>query len=88
MEALVAVGSLHKAASEIHVSQPAASAMLQAVERAFGVTLFDRTRRGVVLNSHGVVALARMRTVLSELSMLSQELHSINNGSAWRASCP
>ena len=76
LEALVAVGSLHKAAAALHVSQPAASAMLQEIEGAFGVTLFERTRRGVVLKPHGVVALARMRTVLSELNMLSEELRS------------
>ena len=76
LEALVALGSLHKAAAAMHVSQPAASAMLQEVEAAFGVTLFECTRRGVVLKPHGVVALARMRTVLSELSMLSEELRS------------
>jgi DNA-binding transcriptional LysR family regulator len=76
LEALVALGSLHKAAATLHVSQPAASAMLQDIEGAFGVTLFERTRRGVVLKPHGAVALARMRTVLSELNMLSEELRS------------
>ena len=76
LEAAVALGSLHKAAAALHVSQPAASAMLQDIEGAFGVTLFDRTRRGVVLKPHGMVALARMRTVLSELNMLSEELGS------------
>jgi len=49
--------------------------MLQETENALGVTLFERTRRGVVLNSHGAVALARLRTVLSELGMLAEELH-------------
>jgi DNA-binding transcriptional LysR family regulator len=74
LEALVGAGSLHKAAKSLHLSQPAASAMLKEVERALGTTLFERTRRGVVPNAHGGVAVARVRTILGELAMLSQEL--------------
>lgn len=74
LEALIAVGSLHKAARSLHLSQPAASAMLKEVEHALGTTLFERTRKGVVPNAHGGVAVARVRTILGELAMLSQEL--------------
>jgi DNA-binding transcriptional LysR family regulator len=74
LEALVGAGSLHKAAKSLHLSQPAASAMLKEVERALGTTLFERTRRGVVPNAHGGVAVARVRSILGELAMLSQEL--------------
>jgi DNA-binding transcriptional LysR family regulator len=74
LEALVAVGSLHKAATNLHLSQPAASAMLKEVEHALGTPLFERTRRGVVPNAHGGVAVARARTILGELAMLAQEL--------------
>src|SRR5690348_18469718 len=76
LETLVDAGSLHKAAAALHMSQPAASAMLQEVERALGVALFTRTRKGVNPNLHGKLALGRLRTVLSELAMLSDELHS------------
>lgn len=74
LEALVAVGSVHKAATNLHLSQPAASAMLKEVEHALGTPLFERTRRGVVPNAHGGVAVARVRTILGELAMLAQEL--------------
>ena len=76
IEAVVGVGSLHKAAKALHMSQPAASAMLRETERALGVTLFSRTHRGVALNDRGLVAVARLRTVLGELSMLAEDLQS------------
>jgi DNA-binding transcriptional LysR family regulator len=76
VETLVQAGSLHKAAKALHVSQPAASAMLQEAEHALGVVLFERSRRGVVLNERGMVALARLKTVLGELGMLAQDLRS------------
>jgi DNA-binding transcriptional LysR family regulator len=76
IEALVDVGSLHKASRALHVSQPAASAMLQEAERALGVVLFDRSRRGVVLNERGIIAVSRLKTVLGELGMLAKDLRS------------
>jgi DNA-binding transcriptional LysR family regulator len=74
IETLAVVGSLHRAAKELHLSQPAASAMLKDVEDALGSTLFVRTRKGVVPNVLGGATIARIRTVLGELDMLSQEL--------------
>ena len=76
IETLVELGSLHKAAKTLHMSQPSASAMLREVERAFGTTLFQRTRQGVTLTSAGLVAVTRLKTILGELDMLSQELQS------------
>jgi DNA-binding transcriptional LysR family regulator len=74
IETLAELGSVHKAAHALRLSQPAASAMLRDVENAFGVSLFDRTRKGVTLNGQGMIALARLRTILVELGLLTQEL--------------
>ena len=76
IETLLDVGSLHKAAKTLNMSQPSASAMLQDVERTFGTTLFDRTRKGVTLTTEGVVAVARLRAISGEIRMLMQELQS------------
>src|SRR5438067_968757 len=76
VETLVSAGSLHKAATELHLSQPAASAMLQEVEGALGAKLFDRTHKGVTLTARGTTALARLRAVLVELGMIAKELDS------------
>lgn len=76
IEALVDVGSLHKAAKALHVSQPAASAMLREAEHALGAVLFDRSRRGVALSERGIVAASRLKSVLGELGMLAHDLRS------------
>lgn len=74
IESLAVVGSLHKAAKALHLSQPAASAMLKEIEDALGAALFIRTRKGVAPNVLGSAAITRFRTILSELAMLSQDL--------------
>ncbi|HET7766110.1 MAG TPA: LysR family transcriptional regulator [Burkholderiales bacterium] len=74
IESLAVVGSLHKAAKALHLSQPAASAMLKEVEAALGADLFDRTRKGVAPNVLGSAVIARFRAILGELAMLSQDM--------------
>ena len=74
LETLADTGSVHKAAKALHLSQPAASAMLKDLEDAVGARLFDRTRRGVVPNAHGGAAIARVRAILGELAMLHEEV--------------
>ena len=49
LEEAVALGSLHKAAAALHVSQPAASAMLQEIEGAFS-TISVRDAKGERMN--------------------------------------
>ncbi len=56
IESLVSVGSLHKAARALHLSQPAASAMLKEVEEALGATLFERTRKRPFQTFHPIRA--------------------------------
>src|SRR5262249_41623809 len=74
IEIAIDLGSLHKAARALKISQPRASAMLNEVESALGKRLFERTRKGVTLNSDGVVAVARLRGLLHEIGMFSHEL--------------
>src|SRR5450631_14779 len=47
LEALIELGTVHKASRALHMSQPAASAMLRDFEEAVGVRLFERSPRGV-----------------------------------------
>lgn len=43
------------------------SAQIKELERKLGVTLFERTNRGVLLTTHGVEVLKRARVVLREV---------------------
>lgn len=46
-------GSIHKAADNLFVSQPALSSSLKKLEKELGVTLFDRTSKGLVSTKIG-----------------------------------
>jgi DNA-binding transcriptional LysR family regulator len=56
------------AARAVHLSQPAVTQAIGAVERAFGVQLFERTRVGVRPNAAGAVALERCARLLARLA--------------------
>ena len=64
--------SFRAAASACHVSQPALSAQLAAMEDALGVRLFERDRRRVVPTSAAEPILARARQLLIEADDLTQ----------------
>ena len=46
-------GSLTKAAEELYISQPAVSQSIRQLENQLGVSLFNRTHRGMELSDQG-----------------------------------
>ena len=57
-------GSITRAAERLFLSQPAASAHIKALEDTLGITLFDRTVRGMRLTSQGELILAKAEQTL------------------------
>jgi DNA-binding transcriptional LysR family regulator len=77
--ALAAAGSFTRAASEIHVAQPALSYQIKRLERVLGVVLFEREPRGVSLTAagaelheHAVTALRAYDSFLDQAAALRQ----------------
>ena len=68
--AIADAGSFGAAADDEFVSQPALSAQVKELERKLGVTLFERSARGVMLTSHGIEVVERARVVLREMNDL------------------
>lgn len=68
--AIADAGSFGAAADEEFVSQPALSAQIKELERKLGVTLFERSARGVMLTSHGTEVVERARLVLRDMNDL------------------
>jgi len=64
LERIASTGSLTGAALSLHISQPAATKMLQELERTLGCVLIERTARGGVLTAAGIQALERLRAAL------------------------
>ena len=64
--------SLTRASERLFTSQPAISAQVKALEEALGVTLFDRTPRGMRLTAAGEDLLPFARQTLDSASALLQ----------------
>jgi LysR family transcriptional activator of nhaA len=58
-------GSLRKASEVLHVSQPSISAQLKQLEASFGVPLFTRTNRSLVLTDTGQTVLGYAEEIFS-----------------------
>ncbi len=57
---------LTRAAERLHISQPAASAHIRALEKTFDIVLFERGNRNLELTSAGQTLMHQARQVLAE----------------------
>jgi len=68
------LGSMHKAAGLIGVSQPALSKQMSALESTLGIRLFRRTTRGVTLTPQGEFLFGRLQSVFDDIDTAVLEL--------------
>ena len=71
--AIAEAGQLTRAAEKLHLSQPALSAQLKALEEELDLQLFERTPAGMVLTAAGKRILASAGIVLSAAQALQNE---------------
>ena len=62
--AVAGEGSITRAAERVHLSQPAVSAHIKALEDVVGTALFERTSRGMTLTSAGETLLVKAEQTL------------------------
>jgi DNA-binding transcriptional LysR family regulator len=62
-----------RAATRLHVAQPAVSRQIRNLEDELGTQLFFRTPRGMQLSAHGEEFLGRARTILREVEAARQD---------------
>lgn len=72
--------SILHAAKALNLSQPAATKLLQDLEIDFGVSLFDRTNRGVTPTAFGRALVRHGKLILAQISHAAQELDDLNQG--------
>jgi DNA-binding transcriptional LysR family regulator len=77
---IVDVGGLARAAMHLHLSQPALTRQIQALEADLGVQLFDRIGRRVQLTSQGEDLLLRSRRLLAEAESLGERARELKSG--------
>src|SRR5712675_3593356 len=78
--AIVEAGGIRQAAARLHLSQPALSRQIQALEAELGVPLFDRIGRRVQLTSDGEDLLRCGRRLLAEADSLGERARSLKTG--------
>jgi len=70
LQAVTRLGSLRRAAEELHLSQPALSETVRNLERELGVDLLERRRSGAKMSEKGRELLPYMESVLEAVDKL------------------
>ena len=78
-------GQLTRAAEKLHVSQPALSAQLKALEEELDFALFDRTPNGMVLTTAGRRLLADAEKVLAAAHRMQLHAKSLKGATIGKA---
>ncbi|MEU4246748.1 LysR family transcriptional regulator [Amycolatopsis sp. NPDC026612] len=88
--AIVEAGAMSKAARQLHVSQPALSQTITALERRLGVRLLVRTSTGVEVTDAGTTLLAEARAVLArhDQALAAMARHTEPGGGVLRVGVP
>ncbi|MBR3356515.1 MAG: LysR family transcriptional regulator [Solobacterium sp.] len=66
------MGSLNKAAEQLYISQPSLTSAVKELEKSVGITIFNRTGRGVTLTNDGREFLMYARQLYSQYEQLQQ----------------
>lgn len=70
----------HKAAEQLHISQPALSSQIKQLEEELGTPLFQRIGRGVKLSENGELVLSSAIKILNEVELLKESIADIESG--------
>lgn len=73
--AVATFGGFHRAAEALRISQPAVSARIKALEESLGVSLFARSRGGLVVSEAGRTFRPHAEQLLKTASLARQAVH-------------
>ena len=64
------IGSISEAAKRLFVSQPSLTKAIKELEKEMGITIFDRTNKGITVSKEGERFLWSARQVLEQATLL------------------
>ncbi len=70
--------SFSKAAEHLYVTQPTISKMIKNLEKEFNVSLFDRSKKRVVLTDAGKIILEQAQVILNAFKDLENQLENLS----------
>ena len=65
-------GTISRAAEKLYISQPSLTAAIRELEHEFGITIFQRTNKGIILTSEGEEFLGYARQVITLTSLMEE----------------
>ena len=74
------IGSISEAAKRLFVSQPSLTKAIKELEKEMGITIFDRTNKGITVSKEGERFLGYARQVLEQAALLEQQYKSQSGG--------
>src|SRR5262249_59476647 len=74
------LGTVSKAALHLGIAQPALSRHIGDLEQELGLKLFDRVGRRLLLTGEGAQLLGNCRSLLGNLSSLSEQAQQLRSG--------
>ena len=78
------LGSIHKAAQALSITQPGATKALNEIESTLGAVLFERTSKGLQANDLGRCVVRYARLINTDLAHLREEMLGILQGHGGR----
>ena len=70
------IGSISEAAKRLFVSQPSLTKAIKELEKEMGITIFDRTNKGITVSKDGERFLGYARQVLEQATLLEEQYKS------------
>lgn len=71
--------SLTKAAKELYISQPSLTKAIKELETEMGITIFDRTNKGISISKDGEEFLTYARQVIEQAALLEEKYKNHSN---------
>jgi DNA-binding transcriptional LysR family regulator len=69
---IVNCGSISEAAKQLYITQPSLSNAVKELELEYGVSIFNRTSKGITLSSDGLEFLSYARQILEQADLMEQ----------------
>ncbi len=65
-------GTISEAAKQLYITQPSLTSAIRELEKELGITIFQRTNRGIFLSAEGEEFLGYARQVIDQTSLMEQ----------------
>ncbi len=80
-------GSINAASQQLYVSQPTLSTTIKDTEQELGISIFNRTNRGITLTNEGTEFIGYARQILQQFDLFEARYSNSNSAAKGRLWC-